>query len=242
MSSSTQELFVDNSVLLDFCRPYVEQYEETEDVLTNLAVEKTISKFGGKQFNNQTSNRQQLLSHIHTEISEAQREYLEESESDLDEYVLENILTRDELEAALPFGLSDGYGFKIEELRDLFRELGPDEFLKEVASIQTEAMTQEEKIERKIVIDNRFEGRRNTMAAALLSDAIDNQIQQRVLVEAARWESKGRGDILLVSSSNEAYGRQGKINGSLSIEMLDFGALDFKCTEELAREIPEKSH
>jgi hypothetical protein len=214
-----EELFADETVLLDCCRIHATLHEYSVKVIRETDendVDLVVTEAAQEGYKTKVNNLLQMYAFIFKKSFEI-NEKSEEEETAVRQ-ISQKILDYDKLDGNTPEGMNPNYKEEIDELDDLLDELGPDDFITLIDTLMQEINSLKSSIERKW-IDERlydFDRESSEMFWVKIDGIVNSDLRTNVIVEVAKAHHfEERGDTLLIRSSDPAVENKDKVVSAL---------------------------
>jgi predicted nucleic acid-binding protein len=142
---SNTEVFVDTSVLTDYCRPYSGHHQYSKKVLDEVTVRLVTSDDLKDRFSNLMKQRQDLYTTYFRELPRYFENIREPAEAEI-EVAESRMFDIDHLNQVLEYNLHPNLESDLRALQNMFSNGSPHEFLREIDNIQQRAESGESAI------------------------------------------------------------------------------------------------
>lgn len=202
MTVDDYSVFVDISVLIDYCTPYTDSHQAASDLLDNIHADGgsiVVSKRAGKQFISKIANQQKLFQYLFREASRCIKDYSQSTVVFKGE-----VLHREALSSELGIDIDSKYD--LNSLREHLEKVGIHEFRREIDTFQRISHRQQHRLETGM-IDERYElGGQDTFQVKITVESMTNdEAQVESLVDGIYWCSSATGENILISHSDPVY-------------------------------------
>lgn len=209
--SSQPGVFVDTSVLIDYCRPYAEDHDCTQLVLDNASVPLVMSDFIKDKFSTLMKQRQDLYTKFFEEVPRYFDDIKNPTEAEM-QVAREKIFDIGYIEQIVSSDIHASAENDLQILKSKFGDMTPHEFLRKIDDIQQRAQTEESAINQ---VSETVPCRIHSTLEPYLHSTLSDEMRATAVAHAVSHLQGKSSNRLLVRHGDPAFRFKEEINNQI---------------------------